>query len=151
MSEIDELRDGLGQKISDFYEHSPKRIYFSAKPKDIKEIASFLFRDLKFRFVIASGAHTPNGFEILYHFSFDETGQMVSVRVMLEDKKNPQIDSITPIIQGAEWIEREMWELLGINFVGHPNLVHLLLMDDWPEGKFPLRHDHKHEHEDEDK
>ncbi len=72
-------------------------------------------------------------------------------RVMLEDKKNPQIDSITPIIQGAEWIEREMWELLGINFVGHPNLVHLLLMDDWPEGKFPLRHDHKHEHEDEDK
>jgi NADH-quinone oxidoreductase subunit C len=42
----------------------------------------------------------------------------------------------------AEWIEREMWELLGIKFLGHPDLRHLLLSDDWPEDNFPLRRNH---------
>ena len=39
----------------------------------------------------------------------------------------------------AEWIEREMWELLGIDFKNHPDMRHLLLDDDWPEGNYPLR------------
>jgi NADH:ubiquinone oxidoreductase subunit C len=36
-----------------------------------------------------------------------------------------------------------MWEMLGINFSGHPNLKRLLLADDWPEGKYPLRQDYE--------
>jgi len=41
----------------------------------------------------------------------------------------------------AEWIEREIHEMFGVNFKGHPNLKHLLLKDDWPEGNYPLRRD----------
>jgi len=78
----------------------------------------------------------------LYHFSFDNLSLIISFRVKL-DKDNPSIDSITPIIKGAEWIEREMYELLGINFVGHPNLKRLLLPDEWPQGVHPLRTDYK--------
>jgi len=144
MSVADEIKEGLGEKITDWYEHAPKRIYFSVKPAFIKEVSSFLFKDLKLRFIIASAQQTKEGFEILYHFGYDKTGQIFSLRVMLEDKNNPQIDSITPIIIGAEWIEREIWELLGINFTGHPNLKHLLLIDEWPQGQYPLRHEHKH-------
>ena len=90
--------------------------------------------------MIATAQDTPQGLEILYHFSFDQTGQVISVRVLITDKKNPQIDSIAVLFKGAEWIEQEMWELLGINFIGHPNLKRLLLAEEWPEGKFPLRH-----------
>ncbi len=36
-----------------------------------------------------------------------------------------------------------MWELLGIRFRNHPDLRHLLLGDDWPEGKYPLRRDYQ--------
>ncbi len=151
MSIIDEIRDGLGEKIIDWQEHSPRRIYFSIKPSAIREVATFLFKDLKLRFAIASGQQTPAGFEILYHFSDDKSGLLFSARVMLEDKKNPQIESIAPIITGAEWIEREMWELLGINFIGHPNLTRLLLAEEWPEGKFPLRHEQEHKHKEEGK
>ena len=78
-------------------------------------------------------------FEILYHFSNDPAGEIYSVRVLLEDKLKPEIQSITPIFPGAEWIEREIWEMFGINFPGHLNLKRLLLADDWPQGEYPLR------------
>jgi formate hydrogenlyase subunit 5 len=43
----------------------------------------------------------------------------------------------------AEWIEREIQDLLGIRFDGHPNPKRLILADDWPEGVYPLRKDFK--------
>ncbi len=145
MSILNEIKDGLGKKILDWHEHSPKRIYISVKPQEIKEVANFLFKELKLRFATASAGDTPKGFEILYHFSFDKSGEMITVRVILENKQKPEVESIASLFKGAEWIEREIWELLGINFIGHPNLTHLLLVEDWPEGKFPLRHEHKEE------
>ena len=48
---------------------------------------------------------------------------------------------ITPLIPGAEWIEREMHDILGITFRNHPNMRRLILSDDWPEGVYPLRKD----------
>jgi len=140
MSIKEQIREKLGSKVIDWYQHSSRRIYVSIKPKDIREVASLLFNELKLRFSIATGLDTPKGFEILYHFNFDKSGEIISLRVLLEDKKNPQIDSLATLFPAAEWIEREMWELLGINFIGHPNLKRLLLSDEWPEGKYPLRH-----------
>ena len=139
----DRIKEGLGKKIVKWQENSPKRIYFEIDKKDIFETVRFMFKDLALRFSTASGVDTPEGFEILYHFSYDQTGQFYSVRVMIEDKEHPGIDSVTPLFPGAEWIEREMWELLGINFKGHPNLKRLLLAEDWPEGNYPLRHTHE--------
>jgi NADH:ubiquinone oxidoreductase subunit C len=141
MSIADEIKDKLASKVINWHEHSAKRIYISIKPGDIREVASFLFKDLGLRFATASGSDTPQGVEILYHFSFDKTGQIVSARVLIEDKKKPEIDSLATLFPAAEWIEREMWELLGINFRGHPNLKRLLLAEEWPQGKYPLRHE----------
>ena len=135
----DRIKEGLAGRIFDWEERSSRRIYFSLRKEDIRETARFLFKDLGLRFSIASGMDTPRGFEILYHFSFDQTGEFYTARVLLEDKNNPRIDSIATIFPGAEWIEREMWEMLGIDFTGHPNLKRLLLSDDWPEGEYPLR------------
>ena len=135
----DIIREQLSDKILNWEEKSSRRIYFSIKKEDIIETVKLLFKELSLRFSIASGSEVPEGFEILYHFSFDETGEIFSVRTLIEDKNNPSIDAITPLFPGAEWIEREMWELLGINFKGHPNLKRLLLADDWPERNYPLR------------
>lgn len=139
-SMIDEVKGKLSGRMTDWHEHGSKRVYFSVKPRDIKEVARILFKDLGLRFAIATGQDTPQGIEILYHFSFDKAGQIFSARVLIEDKKKPEIDSIAPLFKAAEWIEREMWELLGINFIGHPELKRLLLAEEWPEGKYPLRH-----------
>ena len=139
----DKIRERLPGKIMDWKEASARRIYLTIRKEDIREVVEFLFKDLALRFTTASGIDTPAGFEILYHFSFDQGGEFYSLRVLLEDKKHPEIDSIAPIFPGAEWIEREIWEMLGINFKNHPNLKRLLLADDWPEGDYPLRSNHE--------
>lgn len=139
MSIRDKIKEKLGAKIVAWEEKSTRRIYFTVKKEDIRETAEFLFRELSLRFSTASAVDTPQGFEMLYHFSFDPTGEFYSVRVLLADKLHPRIDAITPLFPGAEWVEREIWELMGIEFNGHPNLKRLLLDDDWPQGDYPLR------------
>jgi len=135
----DRIKEKLQDKIIDWQERSSRRIYFTVAKENIVEVAQCLFGDLKLRLSTASGMETPDGFEILYHFSFDQGGEFYSVRTHIKEKNHPEIESITPLFAGAEWIEREMWEMLGINFKNHPNLKRLLLAEDWPEGNYPLR------------
>ncbi|MCM8799447.1 MAG: NADH-quinone oxidoreductase subunit C [Candidatus Omnitrophica bacterium] len=135
----EKIRENLKEKIIDGYRYSQRRYYFSVKSSDIVEVARFLFNELNLRFSTATAVDTPKGIEILYHFSFDKTGEIFSIKVLIEDKKNPQIDSLTSVFPAVEWIEREIWELFGVSFLGHPNLKHLLLHEDWPKDKHPLR------------
>ena len=101
-----------------------------------------MFREIGCRLSICTGSDTRSGFEILYHFSHDATGVIYSVRTLVP-KDDPRIASVTPVMPAANWIEREMKELLGIEFVGHPNPVPLLTSDvDWDPEKHPLRRDY---------
>ena len=134
-----DLTAKFGGKILDIDKKSDRRLYIGVDTEAIVPVAGFVFNELDARFMIATGVDTPRGvIEILYHFAFDKDDCVMSLRVMI-DKENPEIDSITSTVPAAEWIEREMWELLGINFRNHPDLRHLLLVDDWPEGNYPLR------------
>lgn len=124
-----------GAKI---HEHSPKRIYIEVDREQISEVSMFLFKEHGLRFAIATGTDTRRGFEILYHFSHDSTGVIYSVRIFAP-KDDPKVISLAPWLPAAEWIEREIHELLGVDFVGHPNLVPLLTAEDWPRDRYPLR------------
>lgn len=135
---IPKVKEKLNDKILDFFKKNDRRYYIEVKPQEIVDCARILFEDLNFRLSTATGVDCEKHIEILYHFSYDKTGEIVSLRVKLA-KTKPEVDSLTKVLPAAEWIEREMWELLGINFIGHPNLKHLLLSEDWPEGKYPLR------------
>lgn len=139
---LKDIQDRFKTDIVDFFDKSPKRVYIEIKPESIKKVARYVFEDLGARFNIASGLDTRNFFEILYHFTIEEMNLLISFRVKL-DKTKPEIDSLTAICEGANWIEREIHELLGINFKGHPDLRRLLLPEDWPEGVYPLRQDYK--------
>ena len=138
------LEEKFPGKISDWDEKNPRRIYFGVPPEEIRELSEYLYRDLKFRFIIASGIQTLKGFQILYHFSFDAGGLIVSARVRLS-KEEPEVDSIADLVPAADWIEREIFELLGIRFRGRPDLEHLLLNEEWPKDVYPLRKDFKEE------
>jgi len=63
---------------------------------------------------------------------------------VLAPKDDPKLDSQATWFPATNWIEREMHELLGIDFPGHPNLVPLLTSDaDWDKDRFPLRRDYE--------
>lgn len=136
------IRSKLGKHILSWEEKkTAPRAYASVRPEDIVHAASVLYFDLNMRFIIASGIDTRNAIEILYHFADDASGAIVSLRVLLADKKNLKIASLSGLFKGAAWIEREIHELLGVDFEGNLNLNHLLLAEDWPRGNFPLRRD----------
>ena len=139
---IKQIKERFKQDIIEFYDRSPNRIYVEIKPQAIVPVATYIFKDLKARFNIASGVDVRTHLEILYHFTIEYLSLILSLRVKL-DRMNPSIDSLAPVFKGANWIEREMWELLGIEFKGHPNLKRLLLADEWPKGVYPLKRDYQ--------
>ena len=139
---IERIREGLGKRLLDFEQKTPSRIFLEVAPDTVPDASRLMFEEMKARLQTASGIDTRNAIEVLYHWALDRLDCVVTVRTRL-DRDNPEIESITPVCVAAEWVEREMWELLGIRFRNHPDLRHLLLDDDWPVGKFPLRRDYE--------
>jgi len=132
------IRSKLGKMIQKLDVHGPRRLYVDVASEHLVEAARCLFSDLGARYAIASGMQTGEGFEVLHHFAFDADHVLVSLRVRTTGEE-PEVPSLTPLIKGAGFIEREMHDLLGIKFRGHPNLERLILPEDWPEGVYPLR------------
>jgi len=79
---------------------------------------------------------TDDAFELLYHLS--RRGTLLTVRVNLP-LNDDAVPTITDIIPGALLYEREIHDLFGVKFEGHPNLEPLILPDDWPKDVYPLR------------
>jgi NADH-quinone oxidoreductase subunit C len=81
----------------------------------------------------------PKRFALNYHLlALREGAPRVRVQVWLDDGES--VPTVIPVWPTADWHEREAWDLMGIRFDGHPNLVRILLEDDW-EGH-PLRKDY---------
>jgi NADH-quinone oxidoreductase subunit C len=78
-------------------------------------------------------------FEVVYHLHSIERNSRVRLKCRLAGE-NPEIESVTGVWRSANWYEREVWDLFGIRFTGHPDLKRIMLPDDW-EGH-PLRKDY---------
>jgi len=139
---IQDIQERFNKDIVDVLDKSKTRVYIEIKPQAIGKVSEHIFRKLGARFNTATGVDARRHMEILYHFTIEEINLLISLRVKL-DKTNLEIESIASIIEGANWIEREIHELFGINFKGHPDLRKLLLSEDWPEGVYPMRRDYK--------
>ncbi len=77
-------------------------------------------------------------FELNYQLISIPLKQKLRIRVKLSGN-DPVVDSLFPVWKGANWLEREIFDMFGIQFTGHPDLRRILLPDDW-EG-YPLRKD----------
>ncbi len=135
---INKIKEKFSEKIIEFDQKSEKRYYILIDRKDLLEIVNYVFNDLRARYIIETGLDTLQGIEILYHFAFDSIGKVVSIRVILPHEKT-EVESISKIITGAQWIEREIQDILGVKFLNHPDPRRFILADDWPEGVFPYR------------
>ncbi len=125
--------------------HSSRRTYIRIPRERVYDCARFLYEEKGLRLSIATGIDTREGIEILYHFSHDESGTYYTIKTVVP-KDDPVITSIAPLLPAANWIEREIHELLGVDFAGHPNCAPLLTAEAWPSRLYPLRRDYADEH-----
>lgn len=111
----------------------------------IVEIARFLHDDPMACFdhltdiCSADYPDAPQRFEVIYQLLSLPRGKRIRLKARVHDD-NPTIDSVTGIWRGAGFLEREVYDMMGIRFIGHPDLRRILLPDDYAEGH-PLRKD----------
>ncbi len=139
---IEKFKESFGQEIIEVIKKSEKRVTISINPGAILKVAEYLYKIAGFRFIIASALHTKQGFEIYYHFSLDESGLVLNIH-LIADRDNPRVESLSNMFSASNWIEREMHELFGINFINHPNQEKLISEGNWAEGVYPYRKEFK--------
>ena len=108
------------------------QVYGLVDAKDILKLAKILKKDkdLSFKYIRSiTGSDFEEHFEIVYSLYSFENNWPVNIKVKLDHEK-PTVDSIVPVYRGADWFEREIWEMLGIDIKGHPGLKPLLLVGD---------------------
>ena len=135
---LEELKKTFSKEILDSESRNERRVTLFIQPSALVAMAEHLYKQLGFRFIIASALHTKRGFEIFYHFSYDKTGLILNLHVTLDQAK-PEVESLSNLFSATNWIEREMHELFGIDFLNHPNLEQLLSEGNWALGEYPYR------------
>lgn len=104
-------------------------------PERLIEVLSFLRDDPRSRMNLLSdlcGAHFPadeKGFEVMYHLYSIPNNLRIRVKVRV-DEQTP-VATVIPLWATANWHEREVFDLFGVRFEGHPDLTRILLPDDW--------------------
>ena len=78
--------------------------------------------------------------EVVYQLRALERKEDLRVKVELDPQGELAVDSVTPLWAGANWLEREAFDMFGIVFAGHPDLRRILMWETYAEG-YPLRKD----------
>ena len=118
---------------------------FETDVDNISEVLRFLKEDpeLDFNYLTdITAIHIPE-FErslgVIYHIHSLKNNVRVRIKVFL-DINQPDIPTATTLWNGANWMERETYDFFGVNFVGHPNLIRILNVDDMKV--FPMRREY---------
>ena len=139
-SAIDILKSNLGDSILELNVPRTRKAYILLKPESHRNAISLLLKHVKdAELSTISGVDLGNAIELNYHMA---CGGVVTLKIRVSREK-PVTQTITDILPGANLYEREVFDLLGVVFEGHPNLERLMLPESWPQGDYPLRRDWK--------
>lgn len=117
----------------------------SIKPEAVVPVCRYLHDDPEMAFdyiVHISSVDYPEDefrFEVVYEFYSLRRRRRIRIKARLSEAE-PEIGSVTGIWKGADYMEREVFDMMGIRFAGHPDLRRILMPDEYDEG-YPLRKD----------
>jgi NADH-quinone oxidoreductase subunit C len=124
--------------------HDRGELTLEIAPPKIVSVCGFLKYDQQFvRLSTVTGVDrypAEPRFEVVYHLHSLERNERLRLKCRLSGD-DPVIDSVTSVWRGANWFERETFDLFGITFRNHPDLRRIMLPDDWVG--HPLRKDYK--------
>lgn len=130
------LCKGLGDYIVKISSPRKNRIALTSTKEGIQQTIKLLVENYDARLMTISAIDKGLDIELIYHMSIK--GIVINVKTEFP-KEEPRISTITSIIPGANWIEREIMDLFGIIFEGHPDPRRLVLIPEWPKEKTPLK------------
>ena len=132
------LTDKFPDKVKDI-QVKPRKIMFSTDRSILLEMCKTLKEGYEFeQCSCVSGVDMKTYFQVVYHIS-SYSNKIVAQITVDVPRDIPEVDSITPLYGGANWHEREAYDMFGIIFKGHPRMERLLLPQDYQF--FPLRKD----------
>lgn len=106
------------------------------------ELCRFAGGELKFNYLIDISSVDHFGedprFEVVYELYSMDCGLHLRLKLQLNEE-DPVVDTVSPIWPTADWHEREVWDMMGIRFAGHPDLRRILMWEGYPY--HPLRKD----------
>ncbi|RJS84535.1 NADH-quinone oxidoreductase subunit D [Candidatus Bathyarchaeota archaeon] len=138
---LNTLRKDLGSAILKAWVQRPRRINVRVKQGLQRRAIKTILGNIPDAILSTiTAVDMKETFELNYHMWCRNVAVTIRTEV---PKKKPETETITDMIPGASFYEREVYDLFGIKFKGHPYLKRLLLPDDWPEGQHPLRKDWK--------
>jgi NADH-quinone oxidoreductase subunit C len=119
---------------------SPKRLYAALDAADLLAVARWLRAELPgCRLATSTGIDLRDGVGLFHHFAVNGTPLVVTLKLLLP-KPDPHAPSLACEIAAADWIEREIQDLLGVSFDGHPD-ARRLIKDASMAAELPLRRD----------
>ena len=113
---------------------APERLHSLCRILKESEAAQFDFLDC------ITGVDYGQDLGVIYHLRSTVYGHAIVLKSRTSDRENAHFDSVCDLWKSAEFLEREIYDLLGIRFTGHPDLRRLFLDSSWG---FPLRKDYK--------
>ena len=115
-------------------------ITITTRLDEYQKSAQTLRKQFMFNYLVnITGVDQLPALEVITHLRDLSTGQMVALRTATEDRDKPVIDTLSHLWPSAIYMEREIYDLLGIRFNGNPDMNRLFMEDDY-QG-FPLRKD----------
>ncbi|MDW7727066.1 MAG: NADH-quinone oxidoreductase subunit C [Candidatus Methanoperedens sp.] len=143
MNAAEELKNILPDAVTEIGKQG-KKPQATVKKERLQEAAKKA-QELGFdQLSVITGVDYGDRFEVIYNlFSYENKHNLV-LKVILDHDK-PEVDSLTSLWKGADWLERETYDLMGIKFTGHPDLTRILLPEGW--NGHPLRKDYDMETE----
>jgi NADH-quinone oxidoreductase subunit C len=137
-----QLRDKFAELISEPAEFRGEISVSLADPEKIAEVSAFLKRDLGFDYLVDISSLDNYGeeprFTVVYHFYGYAHHCYLRLRTNVSEEKS-ELPSVVEVWRTADWHEREIYDMMGIRFRGHPDLRRILMWDGYPY--FPLRKD----------
>ncbi len=139
----EEVLQGLRERFPEAVLDHPEGLDFTVVVGSdrILEVCRYLRDEGGFDFLSnLTAVDRPEHFEMVYHlYSIERPTGPLALKTFLEDKEGPRIASVTEVWEGANFQEREVYDLFGIVFEGHPKLERILLWEGFPG--HPLRKD----------